>query len=131
MFLIFDRLKIKITKHQNFFNSGIGVARIFHWRVPIRKSHTFDVIRNFQKEGLLLDKNILEWKIRSLGHRLVRKQDVTKRGGLELKVNIFKICIKFCCGGAVMELTCHRWGSWGGALSHRRLSAIFRKFFNF
>ena len=28
-----------------------------------------------------MDKNILEWKIRTLGPGLVRKQDVAKRGG--------------------------------------------------
>ena len=41
------------------------------------------------------DKNILEWKIRSLGPGLVRKQDVAKGEGLEPKVNIFKYVLNF------------------------------------
>ena len=33
-------------------------------------------------------------EIRSLGPRLVRKQDVDKEGRLELTVNIFETCVK-------------------------------------
>ena len=33
-------------------------------------------------------------KIRSLGPKLVRKQDVAKEGGLEPKVYVFEICVK-------------------------------------
>ena len=33
-------------------------------------------------------------KIRSLGPRLVHKQDVAKEEGLEQKVNVFKIFVK-------------------------------------
>ena len=41
----------------------------------------------FKKREIFWDKNILEWKIRSLRSGLVRKKDVAKRGGLEPKVN--------------------------------------------
>ena len=49
------------------------------------------------------NKNILEWKIRSLGSGLMGKQDVAKRGRLEPKVNVFKISFKFYRGGAVKK----------------------------
>ena len=50
--------------------------------------------------------DILEWKIRSLGPGLVRKQHVAKRVGLEPKVNVFNVpvCVKFYCGSAVKKL---------------------------
>ena len=38
----------------------------------------YDDIINFQKEGFFMGKNTLEWKVRSLGLRLVRKQDVVE-----------------------------------------------------
>ena len=37
-------------------------------------------------------------------YRLVRKQNVAKGGGLEPKVNVFKVCVKFYCGGMVKKL---------------------------
>ena len=72
-------------------NYGIGVAKIFDWEPQSANQMQYDVIRNFLKKEFLWDRNILEWKIRSLGPGLVRKQDVCKRVGLELKVNVFKI----------------------------------------
>ena len=57
----------------------------------------------FTRRDFLWDKDILEWKIRSLGFRLVRKQDVAKGGGLEPKVYLFKVSVKFYCGGAGHE----------------------------
>ena len=95
----------KITKHKNFLNSGIGVARIFDWGGPnpqITRNTTSSEI--FRRRDFLWNKNILEWKIRSLGPGLVRKQDVAKGGGLEPKVNVFKIGVKFYCGGSVKKL---------------------------
>ena len=60
----------------------------------------------FKRRDFLWDKNILEWKIRSLEPGLERKQDfaIAKEEGLEPKVYVFKICVKFCCGGAVKKL---------------------------
>ena len=86
----------KITKHKNFLNSGISVARIFDWKAPIRKSHAIWRHQKFSNgEVFLWDKNILEWKIRSLVPGLARKQDVAKGGGLEPKVNVFKYVLNF------------------------------------
>ena len=62
----------------------------------------------FKRRDFLWDKNILEWKIRNVGLDLVRKQDVAKGGELEPKTNVFKICVKFYCGGAVKKLMYHR-----------------------
>ena len=77
--LFFDWLKRKITKHENLLNSSIGVARIFYWggNQPANDMKYDDII-NFQKEGFFIGKNTLEWKVRSLGLRLVRKQDVVE-----------------------------------------------------
>ena len=58
----------------------------------------------FKRRGISWDKNILESKIRSLGPQLVRKQDGDKDGGLGPKINVFKICVKYYCGGAVKKL---------------------------
>ena len=81
--------KGKKQKHKNFLNSGTGVARIF-W---LGKGGPNSLItcnmmssENFQKEKTLYGtKNALEWKIRSLERRLVRKQDVAKGEELEPK----------------------------------------------
>ena len=84
--------------------SGVGVARIFNWGEPdphITCDKTSSKI--FKRSDFLWDKNISESKIRSLGPGLVRKQDVAKGGRLDPKVNVFKICVKFCSGGAVKK----------------------------
>ena len=57
----------------------------------------------FTRRDILWDKDILEWKIRSLGFGLVRKQDVAKGGGLEPKVYLFKVSVKFYCGARAMS----------------------------
>ena len=57
----------------------------------------------FKWRDFLWDKNVLERKIKSLGPGLVRKHKIAKRGGLEPKVNVFKICVKFYCGRAVKK----------------------------
>ena len=49
----------------------------------------------FKRRDVLWDKNILEWKIRSLGPGLARKQDVAKGGGLKPKVNVFEYVLNF------------------------------------
>ena len=41
------------------------------------------------------DKNILKWKIRSLGSGLARKQDVGKGVVVEPKVKVFKSVLNF------------------------------------
>ena len=87
-FLIVER---KTIKHNKFLYSGI--ARIFDW--GIRKSQQYAVIRCFQKERLFMRQKYLERKIRSLGLGLVRKQNVAKEGGLELKVNVLKYMLNF------------------------------------
>ena len=53
-----------------------------------------------KSRDFLWDRNTLKWKIRNLGpYRLVGKQDVAEEGGLEPKVNVFKIGIKsWRCG---------------------------------
>ena len=53
---------------------------------------TYEVIRNFQKVGLFMGQKYLIMVGQKPG--LVRKQDVAKRGELEPKVNVFKICVK-------------------------------------
>ena len=47
-----------------------------------------------KNRDFLWDKNTLEWKIRSLWPKLVRKQNLAKGGRLEPKVNVFKIVVK-------------------------------------
>ena len=49
----------------------------------------------FKRRDFLWNKNILEWKIRSLGTGLARKQDVAKGVGVKPKVNVFKSVLKF------------------------------------
>ena len=39
------------------------------------------------------------------GARLARKQDVAKGGGLEPKVDVFKICVKLWGGGEETNVT--------------------------
>ena len=93
--IVFRLVERKITRLKNFFNSGISVARIFDWRganSQITCNMTSSKI--FKWRGLLWDKYILEWKIRSLGPGLARKQDVAK-GGLEPKVDVFKYVLNF------------------------------------
>ena len=76
-------------------NSGIGAARIFDCGASIRKLHAIQRDQKLSKgEIFLCDKNTLEWKIRSLGVRLVRKHDVAEEGRLEPKVNVLKICFE-------------------------------------
>ena len=41
-----------------------------------------------------MEQNYLKMEDQNLGHGLVRKQNVAKRGGLEPKVTVFKICVK-------------------------------------
>ena len=55
----------------------------------------YHVIRNFQKEGLFIGQNILEWKIRNLGPGLVRKQDVAKGEDLNQKLMFSKRVLNF------------------------------------
>ena len=45
-----------------------------------------DVIKVFRKRNCLLDKDIVEWKIRSRGQCLALKQDFAQGKGLERKV---------------------------------------------
>ena len=45
----------------------IGVARIFAWEGPTPQITCIDVIRNLERGTFCEGKDIIEWKIRSLG----------------------------------------------------------------
>ena len=51
-----------------------------------------------------MEQKYLRIEDQNLGLGLVRKQNVAKGRGIEPKVNVFKICVKFYCGGAVKKL---------------------------
>ena len=76
-----------------------------------------------------MKQSILEWKIRSLGLGLVHKQDIAKGRGLELKVNVFKICVKFYCGGAVKKLMYQQTEGWRRGHQPPEAMADFLKIF--
>ena len=57
-----------------------GAAIIFDGGAQTANHMQYDVIRNFQNKGLFMGQNYLR-KIRSMGRRLVRKQNVAKGGG--------------------------------------------------
>ena len=78
----------------------------------------YDVIINFLTEVLLWKKSTLEWKVRSLCPRLVRKQDVAKERGLQPKFNAFKIRVKLWRHGEETNVTqpYHGRGSGDGAI---------------
>ena len=60
--IVFWLIEKKTTKYKNFLNSGIGVAGIFEWEEgQLANYMQYDVIINFQKEGLLWNRNTLEW----------------------------------------------------------------------
>ena len=103
--IVFWLVEKKITKHKNFSNSGIGVARIFDRGTSIRKSHAIWRHQKFLKERFLWDKIILEWKIRRLALRWVGKKNFAKGGGLEPKVNVLKICVKLRRRGEETNVT--------------------------
>ena len=84
----------------------------------------------FKKRDFLWDKNIIEWKIRSLGPGLLCKQTLAIGGGLKPKVNVFKMCyILLWRRGeeAIVTPTYHRRRSGGGVPNRLRLWAIFWK----
>ena len=76
-------------------NSGVGVARIFHWGGEGQSANhmQYGVIINFQKEGLFMGQKYLRMEDQKPEAWLVRKQDVAKEGGLKPKINVFKICV--------------------------------------
>ena len=43
-------------------------------------------------------------KCLKMGSGLMRKPNAVKDGGFEPKINVFKICVKCHCGGAVKNL---------------------------
>ena len=59
----------------------------------------------FKRGDFLWDKNILEWKLRNLiGAWVNALTGCCYRGELEPRTNVFKICVKFYCGGAMKKL---------------------------
>ena len=66
----------------------IGVARIFDWGRPKPKITCNKVIRNFWKRNFLLDKDIVEWKIRSRGLVWHLTENFLKREGLKQKLQM-------------------------------------------
>ena len=56
----FNWLKREITKHKNFLNPGIGLAKTFNWRPQTANHMQYDVIENFQTKEFFMEQKYLK-----------------------------------------------------------------------
>ena len=74
----------------------------------------------------------MEWKVRSLDPRLVRRQDVAKGEGLLPQFSVLKICVKLWRRGEETNVTQTYHRQWsGGEVPSRRGLWVIEKFCNF